>query len=361
MEQLLKELHLPAMRGVRGAGAAGPAGVAELRASTCWSWRSGSARSGSNTRIERLLRQSRLPLEKSWQALDLKRLPAKVVQQVRGCLSGEVRGPARERAGVRPAGLGQDACRVRVGAGTGACAGGGCCSRRAEPAGAGLLAAKRDLKLPRLLKRLAGYEVLMLDDLGLRAAEPGGDGGAVHAAGGALRAGQRDADEQPGVLGVGAIFKDPMTTAAAIDRLVHHSVIVELNVPSYRAEAAKLSGRRTTSRRGRRPAAETRWGRVIVAHGEGKLSPFGPPLPRPRQAPYGPLPRKWAQFKGTYAYGNQTVIALHRRRRGDPRGGRGRGGRQEGHRVHPHAGGGQVVPRPARPHRPGRDGRRRRR
>jgi DNA replication protein DnaC len=40
------------------------------------------------------------------------------------------------------------------------------------------------------------------------------------------------------------IFKDPMTTAAAIDRLVHHSVIVELNVSSYRAEAAK---RRKTS------------------------------------------------------------------------------------------------------------------
>jgi len=35
------------------------------------------------------------------------------------------------------------------------------------------------------------------------------------------------------------IFKDPMTTAAAIDRLVHHSVIVELNLPSYRMEAAK--------------------------------------------------------------------------------------------------------------------------
>jgi DNA replication protein DnaC len=38
-----------------------------------------------------------------------------------------------------------------------------------------------------------------------------------------------------------AIFKDPMTTAAAIDRLVHHSVILELNVPSYRAEQAKKS------------------------------------------------------------------------------------------------------------------------
>jgi DNA replication protein DnaC len=36
-----------------------------------------------------------------------------------------------------------------------------------------------------------------------------------------------------------AISKDPMTTAAAIDRLVHHSVIVELNISSYRAEQAK--------------------------------------------------------------------------------------------------------------------------
>ncbi len=30
------------------------------------------------------------------------------------------------------------------------------------------------------------------------------------------------------------IFKDPMATAAAIDRLVHHAVILEFNVPSYR-------------------------------------------------------------------------------------------------------------------------------
>ncbi|MGC9199693.1 MAG: hypothetical protein ACP5E5_12275 [Acidobacteriaceae bacterium] len=30
-----------------------------------------------------------------------------------------------------------------------------------------------------------------------------------------------------------------MTTAAAIDRLVHHSVIVELNIPSYRMEQAR--------------------------------------------------------------------------------------------------------------------------
>jgi DNA replication protein DnaC len=35
------------------------------------------------------------------------------------------------------------------------------------------------------------------------------------------------------------IFKDRMTTAAAIDRLVHHSVTLELNLPSYRMEAAR--------------------------------------------------------------------------------------------------------------------------
>jgi len=36
-----------------------------------------------------------------------------------------------------------------------------------------------------------------------------------------------------------AIFKDPMTTAAAIDRLVHHCIILELNIPSYRIEHAR--------------------------------------------------------------------------------------------------------------------------
>jgi hypothetical protein len=34
------------------------------------------------------------------------------------------------------------------------------------------------------------------------------------------------------------IFKDPMTTTAAVDRVVHHAVILELPIPSYRAQAA---------------------------------------------------------------------------------------------------------------------------
>lgn len=42
------------------------------------------------------------------------------------------------------------------------------------------------------------------------------------------------------------IFKDPMTTAAAIDRLVHHSVIIELNLRSYRLETAENSHKPTS-------------------------------------------------------------------------------------------------------------------
>ena len=39
------------------------------------------------------------------------------------------------------------------------------------------------------------------------------------------------------------IFKDAMMTAAAIDRLVHHSVIIELNIKSYRVEEAEKNQR----------------------------------------------------------------------------------------------------------------------
>src|SRR5438067_172229 len=40
-------------------------------------------------RIERWLKASKLPLEKSWPSLDLKRLPLKVAQQLRGLLGGD--------------------------------------------------------------------------------------------------------------------------------------------------------------------------------------------------------------------------------------------------------------------------------
>ncbi len=102
-----------------------------------------------------------------------------------------------------------------------------------------LLVAKRDLKLLRVLKRLAGYEALILDDLGY--VQQSREEMEV------LFTLLAERYERGSVLltsnlpfsGWEAIFKDAMTTAAAIDRLVHHAVIVELNIGSYRAEQAK--------------------------------------------------------------------------------------------------------------------------
>ena len=79
-----------------------------------------------------------------------------------------------------------------------------------------------------------------------------------------------------------AIFKDPMTTAAAIDRLVHHSVILELNMPSYRAEQAKKAkqgGRRRTEE----GAPEGVGGEAAGGGGVGAVSPTAPTPPPHRE------------------------------------------------------------------------------
>jgi DNA replication protein DnaC len=40
------------------------------------------------------------------------------------------------------------------------------------------------------------------------------------------------------------IFKDPVTTAAAIDCLIHHRIILELNIDSYRREHSRNHGQK---------------------------------------------------------------------------------------------------------------------
>ena len=102
-----------------------------------------------------------------------------------------------------------------------------------------LLAAKRDQKLSRYFKSLSRYEVLVLDDLGY--VQQGRDEMEV------LFSLLSERYERDSVMlssnlafsGWDSIFKDAMMTAAAIDRLVHHCVIVGLNVPSYHVEQAK--------------------------------------------------------------------------------------------------------------------------
>ena len=46
------------------------------------------------------------------------------------------------------------------------------------------------------------------------------------------------------------VFSNRMATAAAIDRIVHHSVILEFNVPSYRTHTAQGRQLQTTVTQG---------------------------------------------------------------------------------------------------------------
>jgi len=104
-----------------------------------------------------------------------------------------------------------------------------------------LLESKSQLRLDRHLKRLNRFDVILLDDLGYI---------------------QQSREEmevlftflaeryERGSVMISSnlvfsewdqIFKDPMTTMAAIDRLVHHSTILEFNGQSIRIQQAKIA------------------------------------------------------------------------------------------------------------------------
>lgn len=189
-------------------------------------------------RIARLLRESKLPLDKNLQSFKLKRLPAPVQAHVNVLLEGSFLDRAENVLAFGNPGsgkthllcaLGQELVhqgrRIRFAS----------CDLLVQE----LLRAKRELKLERLLKRLAKYEALIIDDLGYvqqsreemevlftLLANRYERGSVMLTSNLAFSQWER-------------IFKDPMTTAAAIDRLVHHSIILELNLPSYRLEQSK--------------------------------------------------------------------------------------------------------------------------
>jgi hypothetical protein len=112
-------------------------------------------------------------------------------------------GPAGQRAGVWPAGFGEDARAGGGGPGVGTGGPTGAV-HDVQPAGPGTPGgqARPDAQGPAETAGAVGGVAPRRP--GVRAAEPGRDGGAVHAAGGTVRAGQRAGDEQPAVLEVGA-------------------------------------------------------------------------------------------------------------------------------------------------------------
>lgn len=188
-------------------------------------------------RIERVLKASGLPSEKTLGTLDLSWLPAKVRRHLPTLCEG---GFVERGDNVLVFGLpGRGKTHLM-------CAIGHELIRRGYKVFftstfllvQRLLASKRDLTIEKALRRLDSFDAVILDDIGYV---------------------QQDRDEMEVLftfLGEryerrsvlitsnlvfkqwDRIFKDPMTTAAAIDRLVHHATILELTGKSRRSEEA---------------------------------------------------------------------------------------------------------------------------
>jgi DNA replication protein DnaC len=191
-----------------------------------------------NNKVQRLLRQSGLPLEKTLKSFDLKRLPQKTTIQAKALADGGFLERRENILAFGNPGSGKThlLCGIcqelihqgkRIQFST--------CALLVQQ----LLAAKRDLKLAQVLKKFSKFDAIFIDDIGY--VQQNREEMEV------LFTFLADRYEKTSVLITSnlpfskweAIFKDPMTTAAAIDRLVHHSVILELNIPSYRVEKAK--------------------------------------------------------------------------------------------------------------------------
>ena len=102
-----------------------------------------------------------------------------------------------------------------------------------------LLAAKQALRLEAMLKKLDRYAVVVLDDLGY--VQQSREEMEVLFTFLAERYERRSVMISSNLVFSkwDQIFKDPMTTMAAVDRLVHHAVILEFDNESVRAEQAK--------------------------------------------------------------------------------------------------------------------------
>jgi len=192
-------------------------------------------------RIERLRRERGLPREKTLATLQLASFPAVVRQQLERLRRGEFVAQAVNVVAVGPPGVGKSHLLAGLGH---ILVGQGVPVRWSSTAQLmqRLLAAKRDLRLPQELARLDRFACLILDDIGYV---------------------QHDQDEMEVLFTLLAeryerksvllstnlvfsewtrIFKHPLTTVAAIDRVVHHSVILDLmGLASYRAQAARTA------------------------------------------------------------------------------------------------------------------------
>ena len=192
----------------------------------------------SERRTLRLLKESQLPPGKLLENLEQSRLPQKVRHQLSSLLTGKFMAEAENVLAFGLPGRGKThlCCAIAreliLNKG---------CKVRFIPAVhlvQQLLVARRDLKLESLLRKLDAFDLIVLDDIGY--IQQSRDEMEV------LFTFLSERYERKSLMITSnlvfsqwdKIFKDPMTTACAIDRLVHHATILELDGESYRMRQA---------------------------------------------------------------------------------------------------------------------------
>jgi len=208
-------------------------------------------------RRARLLSESGLPREKTFRTLQLGAFPPLIRQQIERLRSGAFVQQAVNVVVVGKPGAGKSHLLASLGHAL-VEQGYPVLWRSTAHLMQRLLAAKRDLRLPQELAKLDRYAGLILDDIGYV---------------------QHDQDEMEILFTLLSeryerktvmistnlvfsewtrIFKSPMTTMAAIDRIVHHCVIVDMMaIDSYRAKEATITNQQATSIRLDAEAATT--------------------------------------------------------------------------------------------------------
>jgi DNA replication protein DnaC len=195
-------------------------------------------------RIARLRSAAQLPPGKTWETFDATHLPVALQQRLVELRRGEFLDRAVNVLSFGLPGVGKSHAACALGQAM-VEQGHSVLFRPAYQLVQELLAAKRDFTLPRLLHKLDAFELLIVDDIGYVKQSP--EEAEV------LFTLISERYERRSLLVTSnlmfseweRIFKDAMATAAAIDRLVHHAIILEFTGASYRTSEA---GRDSPSR-----------------------------------------------------------------------------------------------------------------